>query len=429
MTHKKALTLKIALEWDGNTSLREYPSIDDDAAEVLANYDDADLELLGLTSLSLPAARALSRQKHGSLRLSRLTLLEDGIAEEFSRYEGCLGLEGLTSLSVTAAQALSKSVQSLDLSGLISVLDPVAEVLSKCKGHVTLGGLTKLTHPGLAAKLAGQDEELDFPGLTEMSDDVATALSKTKARLLLVGLKNIANFDLAWRLFLQEQDRDYLSFLTSLSATEAAVISNYKGDIYLDNLSLLSDIVAETLSRHEGILGLRGLVSLKESAADALSKHNGTLILPHILSKNVADYFLRRFTGGIHQTSRTPTSDGPIRAIELQHGKLYDCKVDSEYGGKENENIVQLAIDATTNRRFVLFGARHIYQKDPEFVHKLIDLEFYFLSNEGYVNSGWNTSIREMFLDANGVMLEDESKDCCLYDFQETAVIRHSRTA
>jgi len=429
MSDNKTLTRKIALEWDGNSSLRKYVSIDDDAAVVLANYDDADLELMGLTSLSLPAAKALSRQKNGSLTMSGLTSLADDIAGEFSRYEGILGLDGLTSLSLAAAQALSKSVQSLYLSGLTSVSDPVAEVLCKCKGRIMLGGLTSLTHSGLAVKLAEKDDELYIPGLTELSDEVATSLSKTRASLLLNGLKSIPNFDLAWKLFLQERDSSYLSSLTSLSADEAAVISSYRGDIYLDNLSVLSEIAAETLSRHEGILGLRGLTSVTDSAAEALSKHNGTVILPQTLSKKVADHFLRRFTGGVHQTSQMPTSHGAIRASELQHGKLYDCKVDSEHGGKENENIIQLAIDATTNRRFVLFGARYIYQKDPEYVHKLIGLDYYFLFMEEYGDSKWNTSIREMFLDQNGVMLQDESNDGCLYDFKETDVIKIGPTS
>jgi hypothetical protein len=68
--------------------------------------------------------------------------------------------------------------------------------------------------------------------------------------------------------FLQERDSSPLSFLTSLSATEADTISKYKGDIYLDNLSVLSEIAAQTLSRHQGILGLRGLASLTDSAAE-----------------------------------------------------------------------------------------------------------------------------------------------------------------
>jgi hypothetical protein len=42
MTDKKTLTFEIARQWDGNSLfLREFTSIDDDAAEVLASYGKA----------------------------------------------------------------------------------------------------------------------------------------------------------------------------------------------------------------------------------------------------------------------------------------------------------------------------------------------------------------------------------------------------
>jgi len=418
------LTRQIALEWDGNTSLREYASIDEGAAEMLAGYDGLDL-VLGLTSLSRPTAGALSRQKNGSLCLNGLTSLDDGIAEEFSRYTGFLGLDGLASLSAAAAQALSKSVQSLSLSGLGSVPDPVAEVFSKCKCRLTLGGLAELNHAGLAAKLLvlEQYEELDLSRLTKISEPAATVLSKSQNKLRLDSLKSIPNFDLAWKLFLQEPHSSWLAALTSLSAEEAAIISTFTGEIYLENLTDLSEMAAERLCGHKGILGLRGLTSLTDGAAEALSKHSNILILPQDMSKKVADHFLRRFTGGIHQTNQMARPDGERRAIELKHGKLYDCKIDSEYGGEENASIVQLAIDATSNRRFVLFGAREIYLKEPDFVHKLIDLDFYFLFMEEYPSSNSEYSIQAMFLNKDGVTLEDESEDGCLYHFKETSVI------
>jgi hypothetical protein len=423
MTRTKNLTLEIANQWDGNASLREYTSIDSDAATVLANRDDADLDLLGLTVLSLPVAKALSSQKNGSLNIDSLTSLEDHIAEEFSKYHGFLGLAGLTSLSVAGARALSKSVQFLDLSGLTSVSTPVAEALSQCAGRVQLQGITSLTHPGLASKLAEVDDELHIPRLTELSEEAAIALSKTTARLLLPGLKSIPSFDLAWKLFLQEKDSDPLSSLTALSAPQAAIISTYKGDVYLDRVPTLSDVVAETLSQHHGVLGLRALASLSETAVESLSKHaNGILILPPALSTKVASNFTRRYIG-CNASSLKPSPNGTVNAFELKHGKFYDCKVDSETTEAEDCTILQLAMDATTNRRFVLFGAKRIYTKDPDFVQKLIDLDFYFLFTQEYDSPEWNTSIMQMFLDENGVMLRDEHNDGCLYDFKETDAI------
>ena len=419
MPDDKMLTLEFAREWDGNTSLRDYTSIDSAAAPVLANNDDCDLTLDGLTSLTGQAAHGFSKQKSGSLSLNGLTSLDDNVAEEFSDYVGHLGLGGLTSLSLSAARSLSKSVQFIDLAGLTSVSDSVADVLSKCKGRIQLGGLTLLTHHELAAKLAEEDD-LHLPYLTSLTDEVALALSKTKARLILPGLKSITCFDLAWKLFLQSQDDYPLSFISRLSTADAVTIANYKGDLYLDNLNVLTEEAAEALSKHRGILGLRGMNSLTDTCAEFLSRHSqGILILPPKQSKQVSDHFQRKYLEKFKPASQKAPLDGLIKASELQHGKFYECKVDSTSHGIENVNFIQLAIDATTTRRYVLFGARHIYQQDPEFVRKLINFDFFFLFREEHGTSKWNHSIREMILDETGLMLQSESADACFFDFKE----------
>ena len=424
MTNNTTLTLEIALGWDGNTSLTQYTSIDDQAAEVLAKYEDADLELRGLISLSLPAAQALSKQESGSLNLRGLASLKNDVAEAFSHYGGFLGLEGLTSLSLPAAQALSKSVQFLDLSGLTSVLDPVAEVLAKCKCRIHLRGLRELTHPGLAAKLAEADDELDLPGLTELSDPVAVALSKTKPRLLLEALKRIDNFELAWKLFVQDKDSYPLSFISSLSDADATTIANYKGNVYLDGLDALSAAAAEILSRHVGVLGLRGMKSLTDNAAESLSHHNhDTVILPQQLSAKVAALFLYRFTGRPLGARKPPAPDGTIDAIDLQHGKLYECIIESYGAGKKTCDFVQLAIDPTTNRRFVLFGAKRAYEEDPEWVRQLIKTDFHLLWLEEWSRPKGPIPNSDFLLDQDGIVLHDEAEECWLHGFRETDVI------
>ena len=397
--------------------------MDDDAAEVLASYDDVDLELVGLTSLSHLAALALTNQKNGSLNLSGLTSLADDIAEVFSSYNGYLCFDGLESLSDVGAVALAKSAGSLYLSGLTSVTNSVAAALIRHEGPVTLDGLTTLTHAGLAAKLAEQDDELNLPGLTVLSNEVATALSKTKAKLFLGNVKSIPNFDLAWKLFLQTPNDDFLSSITAISQAEASIISKYKGDVYLENLTLISDIDAETLSQHQGVLGLRGLTSLTDRSAEMLSKHKGIVILPQSLAKQVGGHFLERFSKGVTQTASATTADGKIRAVDLEQGKLYDCKVYGE-SGPEDCCIVQLAIDATSNRRLVLSQARYIYQKDPEFVRGLISWEFFLLSTESSGNAKWQKSIYEMQLDETGDTLTFGDDGDCYYDFIETDVIK-----
>ncbi|HEV2247286.1 MAG TPA: hypothetical protein VGW37_11595 [Terriglobia bacterium] len=426
------MTRKIALEWDQNSSLRKFSSMDDDAAEVLARYEDADLDLLGLTSLSLPAARALVRQKSGSIVLNGLTSLEDSLAGVFSKYEGNLGLEGLTSLSELAARALTQSVQSLDLSGLTSVADPVAEVLSKCRGRVALRGLTRLSHAGLAVKLAKEAEEggeLDFPGLTELSDPAATALAKTQARLSFGGLKPGPNFDLAWKLFLQDKDSYPLSLLPSLSISEAEVVSNYHGDVYFDSLTKLTDEAAAVLARHVGVLGLRGLVTLTAEAAESLSHHGGILIIPPALSAEVNRHFVGRHIGIGPKSNQLPLLDGAVRATGLQIGKVYDCTIDGELG-RERCRVVQLAIDATSNRRFMLTGPSHLFAKYSDFIRRLAGVDFYLLETENFESrKDWIDGFRiwECVLDTSG-LIKVSGYDWYLDGFAETDVAQNRAT-
>jgi hypothetical protein len=431
MNDKTTLTLEIARVWKNsgcNTTFKEYTSIDDDAADLLATCDGADLELDGLGALSPAAVRALSKQQNGSLSLSGLTSLSEAAAEAFAKYPGAaLGFDGLKSLSEPVSIALAKFSGSLYLSGLPSVTDPVAEALSKHQGLLVLDGLTSLTHPGLADKLAAESDELNLSGLTELSHPAATALSKTKASRVILGvLKSQPNFDLAWRLFTQDGDSNYLSSLTSLSEADAATLSNYAGDLYL-GLTKLTEDVAKELAKHRGKLFLNSLSSLSDIAAKALSMHKGTLTLPPALSTRVWAHWLRRHTGGVPLASETASADGKMRAIELQQGKLYDCILDSDCG-REDCSVVQLAIDATTNRRFMLLGARYLYAQYPDRVHTLINMTFADLDPEvtdataGGPDKERYGAIFEFILDESGV-LHDKSEDGYLSDFKETDVI------
>lgn len=479
----KTLTLDSVREWQksaSNVKLSEYTSIADDAAEALVtNEVDVYLELDGLVSLSNASAKSFSRcqgqvrlngltsisdaiadilstQKNGCLSLDGLTSISDAAAEAFSKYEGgYLAFDGVTSLSDAAGIALSRSVGSLWLCGLTTVSDIVAEALSKHQGGLFLNGnLTSLTHAGLAGKLAERDDELDLSGLTELSDLAATALSKTEARLFLKIPPQKLNFDLGMKLLVQNEDDTFLWKLTDLSAANAATlakykgellyfqslrtltdeaaveIANFKGDLNLCGLTALSDIAAEALSRHVGVLDLCGLKSLSDTAAEALSKHNGTLIPPHTLSPKIAAHSLRRYTKGIHLARQTHSSGDIIMPIALQHGKLYDCKLDGDLGTAV-ESVVQLAIDATTNRRFFLLEGRQIYLANPKFVHKLIDLSFNDLDTTNIAeeyDSRWASAIYEFILDEDG-MHQGNSNDIFLYDFIETDVIKYGTTS
>lgn len=120
-----------------NVDLSKGTVLDDDAAEILADYGGR-LRLDGLTSLSDAAAASLSRHRgrgwQRSLHLSGLTSLSDAAAESLSRHEGELYLEGLTCLSDVAAESLARHrgrgrirTMSLHLSGLTGLSDAAAD--------------------------------------------------------------------------------------------------------------------------------------------------------------------------------------------------------------------------------------------------------------------------------------------------------------
>ena len=80
------LTLEIAQKFlkGGRVSLGDYTSIDEAAAQALA-------------------------QQEGPFYLRNLTSLSDAAAQALGKHEGTLGLNGLTSLSDAAAQALAST--------------------------------------------------------------------------------------------------------------------------------------------------------------------------------------------------------------------------------------------------------------------------------------------------------------------------------
>jgi hypothetical protein len=67
--------------------------------------------------------------------------------------------------------------------------------------------------------------------------------------------------------------------VTDLSPEVAAVLANYKGDLYFDALTTLTLESAAALAQCEGRLGLPKLAELSPAAAKALVPHTGVLVL------------------------------------------------------------------------------------------------------------------------------------------------------
>ena len=129
----------------------------------------------------------------------------------------------------------------------------------------------------------------------------------------------------------------------------------------------------------------------------------------------------------IHHAGEISTSvrlDGTIGANELKHGKLYECTIDGDLG-QERCTFLQLAVDATSKRRFLLMGQRHLFADNPHYVRKLVNMTFHELESEDFDGnperiSGlqvWECLLEDGFLktkDFNGY----------LYSFAEIATIK-----
>ena len=113
--------------------LHEHKWINLDAAEALAQHtSEHELDLNGLTSISVEVAGALARCQTG------------------------LCLNGLTSISVEMAEALAKHTTGLCLFGLTSISVEVAATLAAHRGLLNLGGLTSLSDAAAAEKAWSQ---------------------------------------------------------------------------------------------------------------------------------------------------------------------------------------------------------------------------------------------------------------------------------
>ena len=328
MTEEKVLTKEIAeqfLKISYSVNLSEYGSIEDTAAEILANYqltpsphvrgpaEHPILELNGLKNLTDAAAESLS-DFDGSLELNGLIQLSDTDAKRLSKHRGELSLKGLIELTDASAESLRKHHDSLDLSGLKKLSDVAADSLSHQIGYLSLNGLTDLSdaaaqsfakHNGpvnipyklqdklkiyeteekvLTKKLVDHVSSLrDLPTnlYTRIEDAAAESLAKRVGYLSLDGLTELSdnaaeslskqsNPERLFRILLS------LNGLTKLSDAAALSLSKHHGYLHLDGLTDLSDAAAESLSKHHGeILTLRGLTKLSDSAAESLAKYNG----------------------------------------------------------------------------------------------------------------------------------------------------------
>ncbi|MBT5599340.1 MAG: hypothetical protein HOJ62_12030 [Planctomycetaceae bacterium] len=237
--------------------LHEHKWINLDAAEALAQHtSEHELDLNGLTSISVEVAGALARCQTG-LCLNGLTSISVEMAEALAKHTTGLCLFGLTSISVEVAATLAAHRGLLNLGGLTSLSDAAADAL-EVHGNVFVG--TNLTietvkrfetiNLAIAERFLASPHQPSFFFKYKWIDlDAAEALAKHTAGL-------------------------FLSGLTSISVEVAEALAKHTSDegLELSGLTSISVEVAEALAKHPDGLFLSGLTSISVEVAEALAK-------------------------------------------------------------------------------------------------------------------------------------------------------------
>ena len=156
--------------------LKNFTSLTDDAAEPLSSIKD-NLDLSGLTEISVEAAISLAKHQGTRLDLSGLTEISDAVAESLSKYQGNLALNGLTSLTDSAAASLSK-VQPLNIEGisLTSLSDAAAKSLDRSDVYTAKDALAqkKIIDEWNKQQKAAMDMLKTLPSYKEKSSSANT---------------------------------------------------------------------------------------------------------------------------------------------------------------------------------------------------------------------------------------------------------------
>jgi hypothetical protein len=207
----KILTKQIAEEFLNNTDsidLSDFASIEDDAAQVLA-------------------------QHKGELRLKGLKMLNDAVAHSLAKHEGTLLLKSVTSLS-----------------------DPAVEALAQHKGEIWFDWARSLLTKQVAEEFLKDNQSVDLTFFAFIENAAAQTVAQHKGELRLNGLKSIS--DTAAHALAQHEGYLGLDGLTSISDATAHALAHHKGGLSFYRLKSLSHAAASSLAKHEGGLRLSG---------------------------------------------------------------------------------------------------------------------------------------------------------------------------
>lgn len=121
---------------------------------------------------------------------------------------------------------------------------------------------------------------------------------------------------------------------------------------------------------------------------------------------------------GISDYEKLAALDIPF--FKLEHGKLYNCKVEHSRG-IEDISIIPLAFEEGKNRQFVMVDARNLFKKNPDYVRDIIKMDFDYIMNDG-IRSDYPSEYESCTIlcvtQGDGTLLD--FGDAVLFDFRIT---------
>lgn len=109
--------------------------------------------------------------------------------------------------------------------------------------------------------------------------------------------------------------------------------------------------------------------------------------------------------------------------FNLEHGKLYDCKVEHEKG-VEDASIIPLAFKNDKNLQFIMIDARRLFNANPNFIHEIINMDFEYIYDDGVrvdYPFDYYASITACATQKDGTLIA--YRDVIYFDFKKMAII------
>jgi len=286
---KKTLTKKLAesfLRDKNSILLRDYNLITASAAKELAKYNGSlitdhpplpvwvidqinrersELDLSGLTSLTVASTKALSEHT-GDIKLSGIKKLNNASASALSEHKAYIDVSSLSSFGrkdggLKFAKKLARQKGDLDLRGLKTISKVVAKALSKHNGNLDLRGLSSISST-VASSLSKHNSYIDLSGITTLTNKAAKNLARGSGNISLRGLTSLG------------ESPGHIVFAKKLAGRKGDMI------LSLPKLTCISPPVAKALSYFCGFLDLGALKNISDEVAFHLSNHQGSILEP-----------------------------------------------------------------------------------------------------------------------------------------------------